>query len=141
ALFGAGWVDRISGKTIRYQSMRTATAAVGNEIAGNLGAVVPGRPRVLEGGRVGKFGWKAQFATLEEFVAAACANELGLGNPRSEQAMPISASYPTDVKPDLNRKQFKQLVAFVDTLPKPIESLPASGAERDQAVRGKELFT
>ena len=67
---------------------------------------MPGRPRVLADGRVGKFGWKAQFARLEEFVAAACANEIGLGNPKMEQARPIGHDYPS-VPADLDRKQFR----------------------------------
>jgi CxxC motif-containing protein (DUF1111 family) len=140
ALFGAGWIDRISGKTIRYQSMRIATAAVGGEITGNLGGVVPGRPHVLPDGRVGKFGWKAQFATLEEFVAAACANELGLGNPRMEQARPmVSLAYP-QVERDLTDAQFRSLVAFVDSLPRPVEAAPADPDQCRRSERGKALF-
>ncbi len=140
ALFGAGWIDRISAKTIRYQSMTTSSAAVGNEIVGNLGGVIPGRPRVLEGGRVGKFGWKAQFATLEEFVAAACANEIGLGNPRMEQARPmVRLAYP-QVERDLTDAQFRSLVAFVDTLPRPVEAAPADPEGRRRSERGKVLF-
>jgi CxxC motif-containing protein (DUF1111 family) len=140
ALFGAGWIDRISAKTIRYQSMTTSAAAVGNEITGNLGGVVPGRPRVLPDGRVGKFGWKAQFATLEEFVAAACANELGLGNPRMEQARPmVRLAYP-QVERDLTDAQFQSLVAFVDTLPRPVEVAPADHDRQRRSERGKALF-
>jgi CxxC motif-containing protein (DUF1111 family) len=141
ALFGAGWLDRISSKTIRYQSMKSATAAVGNEIVGNFREVkVPGRPRVLPDGRVGKFGWKAQFATLEEFVAAACANELGLGNPRMEQAKPmVRLAYP-QVERDLTDAQFQSLVAFVDTLPRPVEVAPADHERQRRSQRGKALF-
>jgi CxxC motif-containing protein (DUF1111 family) len=140
ALFGAGWVERISGKTIRHQSMTTSAVAVGNEITGNLGGVVPGRPRVLPDGRVGKFGWKAQFATLEEFVAAACANEIGLGNPLMEQARPmVRLAYP-QVERDLTDAQFRSLVAFVDTLPRPVEAVPADPDQRRRSERGKALF-
>ena len=35
ALFGAGWIDRISGKTIQHQGMRVATARVGKELTGD----------------------------------------------------------------------------------------------------------
>jgi CxxC motif-containing protein (DUF1111 family) len=102
--------------------------------------VVPGRPRVLPDGRVGKFGWKAQFATLEEFVAAACANELGLGNPRMEQARPMAClDYPT-VERDLADAQFRSLVAFVDTLPRPVEAVPTDPDRRLRSDRGKALF-
>jgi CxxC motif-containing protein (DUF1111 family) len=105
-------------------------------------AIPAGRPRKLPDGRIGKFGWKGQFATLEEFVAAACSNEIGLGTPMSKQAAPIARpDYNADTPADLDRKQFKALVAFVETLPKPVETLPADAKERSQAVRGKELFT
>jgi CxxC motif-containing protein (DUF1111 family) len=140
ALFGAGWIDRISGKTIRLQSMKIATAAVGRELSGNFNGVVPGRPRVLPDGRVGKFGWKAQFATLEEFVAAACANEIGLGNPGMPQARPmVHLNYPA-VENDLSPSQFRSLVAFVDTLPRPIEAIPGDPAQRLRAEHGQQLF-
>ena len=82
-----------------------------------------GRPRILPDGRVGKFGWKAQFATLEEFVAAACANEIGLGTPRMEQAKPLAGVHgqpaAAAIGPDLDQTQFRALVAFVATLPRP----------------------
>src|SRR5262249_13962493 len=96
--------------------------------------------RVLPGGRVGKFGWKAQFATLEEFVAAACANEIGLGNPRMEQAKPMVRSPYPPVEPDLDPKQFRALVAFVDTLPRPEAGRPASPALQARLDRGEAVF-
>ncbi|MFO0889003.1 MAG: di-heme oxidoredictase family protein [Isosphaeraceae bacterium] len=140
ALFGAGWIDRISGKTIRHRWMKASAAAVGNEIAGNFGGVVTGRPRVLPDGRVGKFGWKAQFATLEEFVAAACSNELGLGNPCMEQARPmVCLDYP-QVERDLTDAQFRSLVAFVDSLPRPAEVAPADPDRQRRSERGRALF-
>jgi len=89
---------------------------------------------------VGKFGWKAQFATLEEFVAAACANEIGLGNPRMTQAKPmVRGGYP-DVTPDLDAKQFRALVSFVDTLPRPAMLIPSLPRERDKAAKGERVF-
>jgi len=91
-LFGAGWIDRIPGKNIRLQSIRAASRRVAKELSGDFSGVVGGRPRILPDGRVGKFGWKAQFATLEEFVAAACANGIGLGNPRMPQARPMDST-------------------------------------------------
>jgi CxxC motif-containing protein (DUF1111 family) len=140
ALFGLGWIDRISGKTIRHNNLVVGAAAVGKELVGELGGVIPGRPRVLPDGRVGKFGWKAQFATLEEFVAAACANEIGLGNPRMEQARPmVGVAYPS-VDRDLTDAQFRNLVAFVDTLPRPIEALPDDPEARLRSDRGKAVF-
>jgi len=139
-LFGAGWIDRISSKSIVNQSRRTSLQAIGKELLADLNGVTPGRVHVLPDGRIGKFGWKAQFATLEEFVASACANELGLGNPMMEQARPWARHASLKVNPDLDQTQFRSLVAFVDTLPRPIEVLPLDPEERERVDRGKALF-
>jgi CxxC motif-containing protein (DUF1111 family) len=140
ALFGAGWIDRISEKSIVYQSRRKAFEAIGKELLADLNGINPGRPRMLADGRIGKFGWKAQFATLEEFVASACANELGLGNPIMEQAKPWAHVVYSKVNPDLDATQFRSLVAFVDTLPRPTEVMPLEANERAIVERGKTLF-
>jgi CxxC motif-containing protein (DUF1111 family) len=140
ALFGAGWIDRISSKSIVNQSQRKSMQAIGKELLADFSGVTPGRVRVLPDGRIGKFGWKAQFATLEEFVASACANELGLGNPIMEQAKPWARHAVAKVNRDLDQPQFRSLVAFVDTLPRPKEALPLEPREREQAEHGKALF-
>lgn len=140
ALFGAGWVDQISDKSIiNHARLRSATA-LGEVIMANLNGVKAGRARVLADGRIGKFGWKAQFATLREFVAAACANEIGLGNPLMEQATPYAHHASMKVQPDLDAQQFQALVSYVDTLPRPIEAVPADPAERAVADHGRVLF-
>jgi CxxC motif-containing protein (DUF1111 family) len=100
----------------------------------NFNGVPVGRIRHVEGG-VGKFGWKGQFATLEEFVAAACANELGLSTPTTAAAKPLANPGYESPGPDLDKKQFRSLVAFVKTLPKPIE---VEG--NPVAAQGKHLF-
>jgi CxxC motif-containing protein (DUF1111 family) len=133
ALFGAGWVDLISDRAIIRNARNRGVRNAAREFALEFDSIPAGRVRHVKGG-VGKFGWKAQFATLEEFVAAACANELGLGTPHGEQAKPFAGPAAASA-PDLDKKQFRSLVAFVKTLPKPIEV--EAGAE---AVRGKELF-
>lgn len=133
ALFGAGWIDLISDKAIERNARTRGIGNTVRELKLEFDAVPVGRVRHVRGG-VGKFGWKGQFATLREFVAAACANELGLGTPDSEQARPLSAPGHT-AEPDLDAKQFRSLVAFVKTLPKPVE---VDGG--DAAARGKELF-
>lgn len=141
ALFGAGWIDRIPSKAISHLKWKGNVSTFGRELNADFGGIRPGRYRILSDGRIGKFGWKAQFATLEEFVAAACANEIGLGNPQMSQAKPLAAGgYPEAVEPDLDRDQFRSLVAFVDTLPKPVEVVPESAHLREKAERGKALF-
>jgi mono/diheme cytochrome c family protein len=42
---------------------------------------VRGHPNLLADGRMGKFGWKANAATLVEFMGDAARNEMGLTNP------------------------------------------------------------
>ena len=142
ALFGAGWIDRISDKAIVTARRKHLLTGLIQEFKLDFENIPPGRARRLPDGRIGKFGWKAQFATLDEFVAAACANEIGLGTPMSKQAAPLSSpGYAAEAPADLTRKQFRAMVAFCETLPRPVESLPANGAERDRAARGKQLFT
>jgi CxxC motif-containing protein (DUF1111 family) len=102
--------------------------------------VPAGRPRILPDGRVGKFGWKAQFATLQDFVAAACANEIGLGNPGMPQATPTVCQNFPSVANDLTSAQFSSLVAFVDTLPRPIEAIPSDPDQRGRVEIGRRLF-
>jgi mono/diheme cytochrome c family protein len=138
ALFGAGWVDLISDRAILRNARNRGIGNVARELQMKFDDIPVGRVRHVAGG-VGKFGWKAQFATLREFVAAACANELGLGTPMSEQTKPLTGPERT-AAPDLDKKQFRALVSFVKTLPKPVEAEPNEPTKRDAAVRGKELF-
>lgn len=137
ALYGAGWIDRISPKAILSNRRGYLISGALREMKADFDAIPAGRARILSDGRVGKFGWKAQFATLDEFVAAACANEIGLGTPKSEQAKPLTQPNYPEQEPDLNRKQFRALVAFVDTLPKPVQV----DADIENVVRGKNVFS
>jgi hypothetical protein len=135
SLFGAGWIDLISDKAIQKNARIRAIKSVAKEMTLEFNAIPIGRIRYTSDGRVGKFGWKGQFASLSDFVAAACANELGLGTPISEQAQPIAKPGMT-AEPDLDAKQFEQLNAFVKTLPKPIET----DSDRPEIIHGKMLF-
>src|SRR5215470_14975997 len=69
-LYGLGLIDRISDAAIR------SSAASGN----NKGRVHIVRD-ALGNERIGRFGWKADTATLEQFVGEAFRNELGITNP------------------------------------------------------------
>lgn len=140
ALFGAGRMDGISDSAIKRQRWKLVLNSAAEEVTGNYKGVSLGRPRILPGGRVGKFGWKSQFATLEEFVAAACANELGLGNPIMKQAKPLTRPTFESRQTDLSPESFSELVGFVAALPRPSEVIPESDVERDKRARGKELF-
>src|SRR5262249_46591782 len=104
ALFGAKLIDEIPERVIlagaRKQRLKCGLASPGGE------SVPVGRASRLPGGRVGRFGWKAQTASLADFVRAACANELGLGNPGQAQPAPLYYKGPTpSVGLDLTAEQ------------------------------------
>lgn len=131
ALWGTGAIDRIDEKTIE------ALAAVQQEAGGR----VSGRLHRLPDGRIGRFGWKAQKASLYDFTMAACAVELGLEVPGEKQSV---VPYDRDYEPvglDLTKHEVGSLVDYVASLPQP-ERLESSNAELSALLkRGETHFT
>jgi CxxC motif-containing protein (DUF1111 family) len=111
------------------------------DLEGDFATTKVGRLRVLAGNRIGRFGWKGQFATLEEFVAAACAVELGLSNPLRSQDLPRQHRPDPNAGFDLDHEQLRALVAFVANLPRPIQILPEEPRALALVKRGEELFS
>ncbi len=140
-LFGAGKIDQIPVLSIRGQHAKRLVAGIEREMALDFHSAGVGRVRILPDGRIGKFGWKAQFATLEEFVANACAVEVGLTTPSRKQHKPQEHREDSDAKPDLNRRQFAQLVSYVAKLPEPQLILPSEPSEQAKVTHGRELFS
>jgi CxxC motif-containing protein (DUF1111 family) len=138
ALFGVKEVDEIPDRVILAGAKRQRLKW---GLASSEGEVVPvGRALRLANGRVGKFGWKAQIASLSEFVQAACANELGLGNPGQPQPTPIYlTSGGRSSTTDLTARQCDELTAFCASLPRPVERLSKGISVHDPAA-GKKLF-
>ncbi len=142
ALFGAGWIDLIPEKAIKHQQFCQSFAGTWVELTQSKFETRPlGKARVLADGRIGKFGWKAQFATLEEFVAAACANELGLSTPVHDQPKPLGNPSYISAGTDMSWKQLRDMSGFVATLPRPVEVLPEAEDLKERAILGKQLFT
>ncbi len=140
-LFGAGKIDKIPVISIRGQHAKRLVAGIEREMSLDFHGAGVGRVRILPDGRVGKFGWKAQFATLEEFVANACAVEVGLTTPSRKQHKPQEHCEDPTAKPDLNRRQFAQLVSYVSKLPEPQLVLPTEPSEQAKVTHGRELFS
>ena len=69
-LYGLGLIDRIPDGVIRAGAASSASKGRLNIVRDALGNE-----------RVGRFGWKADTATLEQFVGEAFRNELGITNP------------------------------------------------------------
>jgi len=144
AVFGSKLIDDIPERAIlanaKAQRMRWGMAPPDDE------SVPVGRALRLANGRVGRFGWKAQMSNLSDFVQAACANELGLGNPGQAQPTPLYLQASLSLSPrsaagyDLTTKQCDELTAFCASLPKPVQRLP-QGVTEDQAATGSKLFT
>jgi CxxC motif-containing protein (DUF1111 family) len=138
ALFGDKLIDELPERDIiageKMQRLKAGMATADTE------SIPAGRALRLADGRVGRFGWKAQTASLAEFVQAACANELGLGNPGQAQPRPLDQPNYRAPGPDLTFEQCDQLTAFVATLPRPIDRLPEAAGAAEEARRGKKLF-
>jgi CxxC motif-containing protein (DUF1111 family) len=138
ALFGAKLIDELPEREIiageKRQRLKAGLASADTESA------PVGRALRLTNGRVGRFGWKAQTASLADFVQAACANELGLGNPSQAQPQPLSKPNYQAPGLDLTAEQCEQITAFVASLPRPVEQLPETAGAAEEARRGKKLF-
>jgi CxxC motif-containing protein (DUF1111 family) len=138
ALFGARLIDELPERYIiageKAQRMKGGMAPADSE------DVPVGRALRLASGGVGRFGWKAQMATLSDFVRAACANELGLGNPGHAQPTPLGKPGYQAPGLDLTAEQCDQLTAFVASLRRPAERVPDSPGARTSAAAGKRLF-
>jgi CxxC motif-containing protein (DUF1111 family) len=76
ALFGTGLIDAIPDQGLREAERRSFPTF----------PEIKGRASALPDGRLGRFGRKGQVASLDDFVRAACSNELGLEVPGQHQA-------------------------------------------------------
>ena len=130
ALFGSGLIDQISRKTM--DAIVKAQKAHPE---------ISGRPSTLVDGRYGKFGWRANIASLIDFNDQACAAELGLETKRKRQ--PVDPLYPNYINPsiDITDTQIRTMTSFVKALPAPIRDVSPDSIEHEQVVRGEEKFS
>jgi CxxC motif-containing protein (DUF1111 family) len=119
ALFGAGLIDAIPDTVLREAEKRSFPRF----------PEIKGRASELPGGRLGRFGWKGQIATLDDFVRAACSNELGLEVPGQHQVSLATAKEfdPSRLKLDMDEDQCELLIRFVSRLASPVRRSPDSG--------------
>ena len=130
ALFGTGLIDAIPEAAI--EAAAQAKHPGFPEIAGRVSR--------LKDKRIGRFGWKAQTASLPDFVLTACAVELGLEVPGHHQGG--SPQKPEDRAQglDLTADECDALVSYVRDLPKPAERKPATDKESTEVAAGRQLF-
>ena len=79
---------------------------------------VRGRANVMPDGRVGRFGWKAQTATLVEFMGEAQRDELGLTNPLQPRDL-VHGCGAGRKSPEADGLALTSLVAFLNTIEPP----------------------
>src|SRR5207244_4677767 len=135
--FGAKLIDEIPERLI-IANERSQRLKGGMKNSKDEKAPI-GRALRLANGKIGRFGWKAQTASLSDFVQAACANELGLGNPGQAQPRPLRDPKYQPHGLDLTLEQCDQITAFVASLPRPEERLPEDEVGQQQALAGKQL--
>lgn len=129
-LFGMGPIDGIPDAAIEAAARRKHPGW----------PQVNGRVARLADGRIGRFGWKGQTATLRDFVLSAAAIELGLEVPGQAQAAdprmpPIKATGL-----DLDRGECDDLTAFVRALPRPVAAPAAQHRDDSSRRAGRGLF-
>ncbi len=102
---------------------------------------VSGRPGTLEDGRIGKFGWRANFATLVDFNENACAAELGLQSRRVTQPTDLMNRTYRNTTFDLGDEAIEAMNAFVTSLPRPERAISNDSESRRQVEVGERRFT
>jgi len=95
---------------------------------------VRGKINLLGDGRLGRFGWKAQFATLVEFMGDAFTNEMGVTNPLAPRDE-VSACGASILQPEIDAVPVQAVTAFMGTLD------PAVPAATCLASDGATTFT
>ena len=146
ALFGAGLIDAIPERVLTDVAAEQAKAC--RQSPGD-GAVTPkneatlpvmGRVARLKDGRIGRFGWKGNVASLREFTLQACSSELGLEVPGFARATPPWKKEYKAPGLDLTSDQCDALTRFVASLPKPQIRQPDSPHQADEIENGRKLF-
>ena len=129
-LYGLGLIDAIPESAIVAMAKKQAKQTP--ETAGRVARVADGR--------VGRLGWKGQTANSEDFVLNACAVEVGLEVPGHSQAITPQAPRYKGPGLDLTAGECNSLVAYVRSLPRPVERETTGAVEARFLGAGKAAF-
>ncbi|MCG8653799.1 MAG: hypothetical protein MI861_28430 [Pirellulales bacterium] len=128
-LFGLGLLDQVSAKEL--EAVQRAQKSHPE---------ISGRPSVLADGRYGKFGWRANIASLLEFTDQACAREMGLETRRKNQPRdPMTPDYRNPAV-DISDDRIVTLHHFVASLPPPRQILPEDSEDQQRVLHGQRVF-
>ncbi len=135
AVFGLGLVARISEDEILRRADPDDVDHDG----------ISGRPNLDPTGRVGRFGRKAQHATLRGFIEEALRLEMGITTPenpveerRNGTALPAGADIVPD--PEGTDEQLRLLVDYIDLLAPPQRLLPEDPEALADVEEGERIF-
>jgi CxxC motif-containing protein (DUF1111 family) len=140
-LFGVSLIDRIPDRVLLDIAAEQAKAAdAKGHTSDKVGLPISGRVSRLKDGRIGRFGWKNQVATLREFTLQACASELGLEVPGFHRApLPWKKDYRAPGI-DMSAEQCDLLIQFVASLPRPVQRVPETPQHAAEITAGQKLF-
>jgi CxxC motif-containing protein (DUF1111 family) len=99
-LFGAGLIDAIPDSVIAANASNQPSSIRG--IVNRVKILLPNvadTAQVINGTRVGRFGWKAGVATLTQFSADAYVNEMGITTQHCISGQPVT-TFGTESKPN-----------------------------------------
>ena len=96
---------------------------------------ISGRPNILPDGRLGRFGWKANIPTLQDFVADAMLNELGMTVHPSLSGFTVVDDMDSCPDPELDSSDFDSILFYLQNLAPPVSSFDYEGA-----VVGEQIF-
>jgi CxxC motif-containing protein (DUF1111 family) len=135
-LFGLGLVEAIPDKVIL--SLADPNDEDGDGISGRAASTTDGR--------LGRFGRKAELATIFDFVDGAIRLEMGLTTPIKPLEEGINgAPFPegTDPapEPEVDRRTLDLMTDYIRFLTPIARELPISEYEKGAAVRGERLFS
>lgn len=85
-------------------------------------AAVQGRFNVLPDGRRGRFGWKAQTATLMDFIGEAFRDEIGSTNPLAPRDL-VEGCGASILNPEADATPLTSIAAFLNTIDPPVPTL------------------
>jgi CxxC motif-containing protein (DUF1111 family) len=128
-LFGLGLIDAIPEETILANADPDDTLVPDG---------ISGRAAILDGGKLGRFGWKAQVPDLKEFVRDAVTAELGMTLPY-EEGLTFGKIHDNDDIPD--PEYLPENATRLENVLRTWGGPPRQPAEDEAAaLRGEELF-
>lgn len=109
-VLGLGLIERIAEDDILAAADPTDANADG----------ISGRPNFIDGQRLGRFGWKAQVPSVQEFVRDAFSAELGVTVPEAEGfTYGLSVDDDSVPDPEVTAEQVETLAFFIEHLDYP----------------------